>query len=291
MLKVKIVAADSMGVRSMATFIEACGVTVGLDLGAAIAPRRYGLPPHDVEWRRLYEALDKAESLVRESDVIVLTHYHYDHYLRDNPELYYNKTLIVKDYSRNINASQRFRGYMFLLKTGLKDRARILIGDNNVFKIGDLTVELSKPVWHGEPGTKVGRVLMVRVTCEGESLIFTSDVQGPADPEALTILEGWSTPRPSIAIVGGPPTYFSGKVVSVESVEMGLRGLASFMRKAKPEMLILDHHLLRDLNYKSHIREHEEIARELNVKLQTAAEYEGRPIEQLEARRRELWRK
>ncbi|MFN4045772.1 MAG: hypothetical protein ACK4H7_00330, partial [Acidilobaceae archaeon] len=233
----------------------------------------------------------KARDLVRESDIIVLTHYHYDHYLRNDPELYYNKTLIVKDYSRDINVSQRFRGYRFLVKTGLRDKARLLIGDNNMFKIGGLAVELSKPVWHGEPGTKVGKVLMARIRCEGESLIFTSDVQGPADPEALTILEGWSTPRPSIAIVGGPPTYFSGTVVSVESVEMGLRGLAFFMRRVKPETLVVDHHLLRDLNYRTHIRDHEEIARELNIKLQTAAEYEGRAIEQLEARRRELWRR
>ena len=43
-------AADSIGVRSMATYVE-CGQTrVLIDPGAALAPNRFGLPPADAEW-------------------------------------------------------------------------------------------------------------------------------------------------------------------------------------------------------------------------------------------------
>jgi len=286
----RILAADSMGVRSLATFIDICGVSVGLDLGAALAPRRYGLPPHPLEYKRLEEALDNARRFIRESDVIIVTHYHYDHYIRGEPELYYGKTLIVKSIERDINRSQRFRGYMFLKRSGLMDKARVLEGDGAKFVFGDLVVELSKPVWHGEPGSKVGKVLMVRLLCEDYNIIFTSDVQGPADPEALAVLRSWSTPRPTMVILGGPPTYSAGILVSGDAVRRGLEGLERVIVDVRPEVLVVDHHLLRDISYSRYIERHVALARELNVNLVTAAEYEGKPVEQLEARRRELWR-
>jgi len=49
-VKVVPLAADSLGVRSMATYVE-CGATrILVDPGAALAPNRYGLPPADAEW-------------------------------------------------------------------------------------------------------------------------------------------------------------------------------------------------------------------------------------------------
>jgi predicted metallo-beta-lactamase superfamily hydrolase len=288
---VRIVAADSMGVRSLATFVDMCGISVGVDLGAALAPRRFGLPPHSVEYERLERVLDVARRLVRESDVVVVTHYHYDHYIRGEPEIYYGKRLLVKDIERDINRSQRFRGYMFLKKSGLAYRAHVTPSDSSTFIFDKMVIEFSKPVWHGEPGSRVGKVLMVRIQCEDNSVIFTSDVQGPVDPDALSTLKSWSRPRPSLIILGGPPTYSSGTLVSEEAVRMGLEGLETVLWDVRPEILVVDHHLLRDIEYLKHIQRHVRIASELGVKLITAAEYEGRPVEQLEARRRELWRR
>ncbi|ESQ20708.1 MAG: hypothetical protein CISAcid_14700 [uncultured Acidilobus sp. CIS] len=91
---VSILAADSMGVRSLATVVNACGVRLGLDLGASLAPRRYGLPPHELELKALERALERAAEEVQASDAIVITHYHYDHYMRDRPELYSGKRLL-----------------------------------------------------------------------------------------------------------------------------------------------------------------------------------------------------
>ncbi len=290
-MKVKILASDSMGVRSLATVVEACGVIVGLDLGASIAPRRYGLPPHDMELERLERALDDASRWIRESHVITITHYHYDHYMSSEPDLYHGKTLLVKHPTRDINASQRMRSYRFLKKNRVEEIARVEYADGRKFKVDDVTIEMSTPVWHGEPGTRVGKVLMVRVSCDEGVTVFTSDVQGPADNEALRILERWSKPRVDVMIVGGPPTYFAGYKVPVKAVEQGLQGLLDVIRRVRPKRLIVDHHLLRDINYLDKIEAHIREAGTLGVELETAAEYMGRPVEQLEARRRELWGK
>ncbi len=289
-MKVRIIASDSMGVRSLATVVETDEGVVGIDLGASLAPRRYGLPPHPVELKRLEESLEHARKWIRESDIVVITHYHYDHYIRDEPELYKGKILIVKDPKHNINRSQAIRSYVFLKKLGVEQIAgEVLIGDGNRFKFGKLSITVSSPVWHGYPGSRVGRVLMVLVECCGESMIYTSDVQGPADPEAVEILSRWGEKRPSVIVLSGPPTYFAGFKVPLKHVEAGVKGMEEVIVRVRPEVLVVDHHLLRDRYYSEKISHVVEVAKSRNVRLLTGAEYMGKPLNQLEAMRRELW--
>ena len=287
--RVRILAADSMGVRSLATVVEAGGLVVGLDLGASLAPRRYGLPPHEVELERLKRALEEAERWVRESNVVVVTHYHYDHYMRDRIEAYHGRILLVKHPKRDINRSQAIRSYRFLRSSGLEERARVEYADSRSFEFEGVRIEFSSPVWHGAPGSRVGKVVMVRILSEDIHVVFTSDVQGPGDPEALRVLESWSKPRIDVLILGGPPTYFAGYKVPVRDVEAGLEGMLAVVERVRPRVLVYDHHLLRDARYRERIHSHLKAAERLGVRMVTAAEFMGRPVEQLEAMRRELW--
>lgn len=288
-MKARIVAADSLGVRSLAVHLEACGYSIGVDLGASIAPRRYGLPPHELELRELERALESARKLVEESHIIVVTHYHYDHYLRDDTELYRGKTLLVKDIRRDINRSQALRGYRFLVKSGLRDQADVRFADAAAFEFpGGLRIEFSEPAWHGEPGTRLGKVLMLRVTCEGGSFVYASDTQGPGSREALARLLEWK--GADLLVISGPPTYFAGYKVSRDSVVEGLRNLERLALEAKPKTLLVDHHLLRDLRYEEALAPIRERASKSGVKVVTAAEYMGVEPRLLEARRKELWR-
>jgi predicted metallo-beta-lactamase superfamily hydrolase len=80
MLNVKPLAFDSFGVRSMATFVETDDVAVLIDPGVSLAPIRYGLPPHPIEEHRMNERWADIKAHVARSDVLIVTHYHYDHY-------------------------------------------------------------------------------------------------------------------------------------------------------------------------------------------------------------------
>jgi predicted metallo-beta-lactamase superfamily hydrolase len=284
---VSILAADSMGVRSIATVAEACGVRLGIDLGASLAPRRYGLPPHQLELQALHSALERIAEEVSRSDAIIITHYHYDHYLKDRPDLYYGKRLLVKDPNNNINWSQRGRARRFLVEGKVEQNSQVSYADGQTFRVGDLTLEFSPPVWHGEPGTKVGRLIMVRASCDGESIIFASDSQGPADPQAIEQLKSWAGAR--LLVLSGPPTYFAGFKVPVEAVQRGLDGLMELIKARVADTVVVDHHLLRDLSYREKLKEHYRAAEEAGVRLLTAAELMGIEVNQLEARRRELW--
>jgi len=288
-VKVRIIAADSLGVRSLAVHVEACGHSIGVDLGASLAPRRYGLPPHEEELMELERALERARGALADSNIVVVTHYHYDHYLRGEPHLYQGKTLLVKDIRRDINRSQAIRGHRFLVKTGLRDKADVRFADGGAYEFpGGLRIEFSEPAWHGEPGTRLGKVLMLRITCEGESFVYASDTQGPASQDALRTLLEWKDA--SVLVISGPPTYFAGYKVSREAVEEGVRNLERLALEATPRTLIVDHHLLRDLNYGEVLSPIKEKASRVNVRVVTAAEYMGLEPRLLEARRRELWR-
>ena len=52
-------AADGTRVRSLATVVNICGVRLGIDLSASLAPRRYGLPSHELELKTLERALER----------------------------------------------------------------------------------------------------------------------------------------------------------------------------------------------------------------------------------------
>lgn len=284
---VSILAADSMGVRSLATMVDACGTLIGLDLGASIAPRRYGLPPHRSELSALSRAMDAVIGAAREAGAIVISHYHYDHYMRDHPELYRGKRLFVKNPSSDVNGSQRWRARAFLEGAGVSRAAEVHHADGGAFDLGGIRMEFSRAVWHGEPGTPVGRVIMSRISCGGESVVFASDVQGPADPDALVALEMWSGAR--LLELSGPPTYFAGLKVPEDAVDAGLAGLMELIRSRVAETVVVDHHLLRDLEYRNAISTHAAEAAARGVRLLTAAEFMGAGVEQLEAMRRYLW--
>jgi predicted metallo-beta-lactamase superfamily hydrolase len=70
---------DSFGVRSMATYVETKDLKILIDPGVSLAPLRYGMEPHPLEWQRLDETWETIKRYAEESDVLVVTHYHYDH--------------------------------------------------------------------------------------------------------------------------------------------------------------------------------------------------------------------
>ncbi len=289
-MRIRVLASDSMGVRSLAVAVETGEGLILVDPGASLAPRRFGLPPHEVEVEELERRLDAIRSLLEEADTVIVTHYHYDHYIRGEPELYRGKLLLVKHPRRDINRSQAIRSYRFLRKEGVEDIARrVVYADGETVRLGRVLIEFSRPVWHGYPGTRVGRVIMVRIIEEGESIIYTSDAQGPADPEALKTLEGWAEPRPTVMIIDGPPTYFAGFKVPRSHVEAGLEGMLRAVRLAKPGVVVVDHHLTRDPEYERYLEPLRREAGEYGGRVLTAAEFMGEPVRLLEARRRELW--
>ena len=282
-MKVTPLAADSLGARSMATLVETRDVTILLDPGVRLAPWRYDLPPHPTEderqkelWRRLKEAAKKA-------DVLTVSHYHYDHHNPDAPSIYKGKLAFLKDGKFHINRSQRERASAFV-RALKKYPKEIQVADGNDADFGGTELTFSPAVPHGYDDA-LGYVVMARVAEGDEVFVHTGDVLGPPLKEQLGFLVD---SNPTILYVDGPMTHMPDNYPE-EHTKRSLANLARIIRSTDVRTLIVDHHLLRDRAWQTRIEPLMETADEHDVRVQTAAEYAGRAVDQLEANRDRLY--
>ncbi|MBN1456127.1 MAG: MBL fold metallo-hydrolase [Methanomicrobia archaeon] len=283
-MTIKPLAFESLGVRSMATFVETDDIAVLIDPGVSLAPSRYGLPPHTVEEQRMAACWDEIKAHAAMSDVLIITHYHYDHYDPCEPELYEGRVVYLKHPDKLINRSQRGRA-SFLLEQLANLPQIIEIADGNEFAHGSTTIRFSPAVFHGT-NPKLGYVVEVSIACGGEKLVFTSDVEGPAIAEqAEFILQE----KPDILILDGPMTYMLGFRYSQQSLACSIEHINRIIAETSVRNILIEHHFMRDLNYKERIAEVYECAARNNVNVMTAAEYLGQEVDMLEARRKELY--
>lgn len=270
----------------MATYVETDSVGVCVDPGVSLAPKRYGLPPHPVELEREKVCWNAIKGHSQSADILVVTHYHYDHHNPEEPEIYRGKDVYIKHPTKMINRSQENRAAYFLSKLE-KIPKSIEFADGRDFKVGDTTIRFSNPVYHGT-NPRLGYVIEVLISEGSERFIYTSDVEGPTVPEqASFITEG----DPQTLLVDGPMTYMLGFRYSQRSLELANRNLVGFIENTCVSKLVIEHHFMRDLNYRSRIIPVYEAAEERGIEVISAAEYVRRPIDLLEARRRELYEK
>lgn len=288
-MKVLPLAFDSFGVRSMCTFISFDKSGILIDPGVALGPVRYGLKPTKEEQKALEICKKKIVEAAAHAKVVIVTHYHYDHHPYPNDEEMYkkcfkDKIVLAKDINKNINFSGRKRGKIFEEK--VKSLAKSLeYADGREFKFNDIHISSSPAVWHGEVESKVGTVVMVYLEKGKDSILFGSDAQNLADPKAL---EWVIEKNPKFLILDGYPTIFLGWRLAQESFEKSKKNLKEAIEKTQAKTIILDHHILRDIEYKEKMEEIYEVAKKLGKNIFSAAEFYGLENFFLEAWRKEI---
>ena len=278
---------DSFGVRSMSTLLRSGKLRLLIDPGVALGPTRYGMGPTDAE----FEALDYSRQMIMEAagqaDAVAVTHYHYDHHpFPDDSEMYGRcfggKLVMAKDRTKNINQSGRSRGKIFE-ENASPHAERIEWADGRTFEVGGTEISFSPAVWHGDVGSRVGTVVMVYV--EKGGFLFGSDAQSLADPAALD----WVLKKnPEFMILDGYPTIFIGWRMSQKSFEASKENLKRAIAETSAEKVILDHHILRDVNYREKMRDVFELAERKGKEVLSAAEFLGMENFFLEAWRKEI---
>jgi len=286
---------ESLGVRSMCTFIQTADIGILIDAGVALAPR-FGKPPHPRE----YEARVLCRSRIREcalkADVIIVSHYHNDHHTPNYTEtvwlgssqeeaeaIYRGKTVIVKDARNSINFSQRRRGWMFqrfIERIGSK----LQVGDGAKFEFGATKLKLSKPVPHGEEESGLGWVIMTSIESGDEKFVHACDGQGAMSTQTAKML---LREKPDLLVLGGPPLYLAGTKVKEISIQEGMRNACQLAEKIP--LIIFEHHALRSENWRDAIKPAVDAAASSNHKLITAAEYLGSSPNPLEPFRLRLY--
>lgn len=280
-MKILPIAFDSLGVRSMATYVETSDVRIFIDPGVSVSPDRYSLPPHRLELDRHREMWQAITRWVGMSDIVIVTHYHFDHHNPDHPEIYDNKDVYLKHPREFLNQSQKERAATFLSRIEPYAKS-INIADGKSFNFGNVRIAFSEPVLHGLT-QKLGYVIQVMVE-EEKRFLFTSDVQGPLNSEALAFILHSS---PDFMIVDGPATYLLGSHYKKSHIELSIENLQKIVDNTKLSTMIVDHHLLRDLNWFDYVRDIGKTKKRLTVC--SAAGFLGREEDQLEAKRKNMY--
>ena len=103
---------DSLGAKSTCTLVETPDTKVLIDPGAAIMQPGF---PASME-KKIYW-LEKARRAIKKAskkaEIIIISHYHYDHFTDFNKTIYNGKLVLAKNPNEYINDSQRKRAESF----------------------------------------------------------------------------------------------------------------------------------------------------------------------------------
>jgi predicted metallo-beta-lactamase superfamily hydrolase len=277
-VKVIPLGAESLGVRSMATFVEVAGTGILIDPGATLAPSRFNLPPADEEWEALRRVNDRISAYAARAELIFVSHYHEDHF-RTDPGVYAGRTVLLKDPRRMVQGLQARRGGE--LWRSLEAGTRVTSADGWSRRDPQVTLEVSSPLAHGAEATAMGYVVALTVSepAERERFVFASDVQGPLSPVVAAWIE---RQRPTLLYLSGAPSYMEHEV-GAAAIDRAI-GHVRRILDATGCRVIMDHHALRDGRARRRFAALWETGRVV-----TAAGWLGLDDAALEARRAELW--
>jgi len=103
---------DSLGAKSSSTLVRTPDVSVLIDPGVAIMQPSFPAPlTKKLYWKA--QGAREIRKASQEANVIVISHYHYDHFTDFDRNLYKGKLLLVKNPNEYINDSQRGRAEHF----------------------------------------------------------------------------------------------------------------------------------------------------------------------------------
>jgi len=277
-MKVIPLAAESLGVRSMATYVEAGSLSVLIDPGATLAAQRFNLPPADEEWDALRRANDRISAYAQRAQWIFVSHYHDDHF-RSDPSTYAGRRVLAKDPRRMVAGAQARRAAA-LWKT-LEGHATTRAADGWALQEANVELHVSAPLPHGLEGSPLGSLVALTIIDRAERarFVFASDVQGPLSAVATAWI---IQQRPTLLYLSGPPSYVErdlGAAVIDRGVDNLLRVLDATGCRA-----IVDHYALRDTRWRERFERLWSTGRAV-----TAAQHVGVEPQPLEARRHMLW--
>jgi hypothetical protein len=296
-IRVVPLAAESLGVRSMCTLVETSDVSILLDAGVSLCPNRFGLPPHPNEFRAIEGCRRRIAEAVGGVDVVTLSHYHFDHHTpsfedwltqwteqtETARQIYEGKIVLLKNPREMVNYSQRHRGWMFQ-RTGGSYAERLEVADGKRFNFGETEIRFSEPVFHGPENSFLGWVLMTTIECEEDVFMFAPDVQGPISSRTLQII---MDEKPGLVMLGGPPSYLAGFNADAGQVQAAFGNLQKVVESVSTT--ILEHHFLRDENWREKIVDVLYRAYASDNRVVTAAEFLGLQNNFLEASRKKLF--
>jgi hypothetical protein len=276
-MKIEIVAAESLGVRSLCCVVKTRERNILIDPGIALGYTRFRLLPHPLQVavdERIQKRIIHAWATATD---IVISHFHGDHVPLANANPYQlplakvsslNPRALIWVKSSHLSPTETKRSSAFSMALS----NTIIAAEGR----SDGAIRFSQPVPHGK-AEGLERVIMTRIE-EEVTFVHASDIQ-LLNGEAISQIVSWA---PDIVLASGPPLYLHK--LSGKDVEKAWQN-ALILSKTVPT-LILDHHLLRDLDGAAWL---EGLSSKAPHKVTCGADFMGKPRMLLEAQRPQLY--
>ncbi len=286
-MEVKFLMTESLGLRSTACVVKFSDFQLFIDPSFSVTPKRFDLPPHELELTKAKETRKVFDEELLKSDVISFSHYHFDHIPNfeykplefnntlDYYEILKNKTVWAKSPDAKINYNQKLRAEEVFKKLG---KAIHKVDGKEFGK-----VRFSKPIFHGEENTRQGWILCAICEEKGFKFIHASDCQAIYKPSVEMLI----TEKPNLLWIGGPPAYLGQ--VSRKLIIQAVQNLC-LLAENLPQVIV-DHHLLRGSDFQNYLKLPKEIAKDKGHKICTTAEFLGVENNFYETARPKLWQK
>ena len=278
-MRIDIIGTESLGVRGLCCVVELRDRKIVIDPGVALGYKRHGLLPHPFQVAVGAKVREKIVDSLADATDVVMSHFHGDHVplVDANPyQLSAKRVLpLVAKPALWCKGPEDLSSHMldryYKLSIYFERSFRSAEGKT----VGPLS--FSFPVWHGEPKSKLGKVMMTRIEDDGEVFVHASDIQLMSQDGLRQILE-W---RPDVVLAAGPSLYRS---LTAKQIRIAMNNAQQLAESVGT--LILDHHLMRSLKGTSFLRE---LSSKLGRRVMCAADFMGRRRMLLEAWRRRLY--
>jgi predicted metallo-beta-lactamase superfamily hydrolase len=240
-VNIKILGAESLGVRGLSCSVELKSQKILIDTGIALGWSRYGFLPHPFQIAVGAGIREKIIEELKDATDVVFSHFDGDHCPLYNPNPYQLGIDEVKNFLSNCQIW--VKGSNNSPPTQQKRRnelAKVIKKDlRNTEGVKEGHLEFSFPVPHGQQGKEENMVMMSRIEDEGEVFVHASDIQ-LLDEKTIGKILDW---KPNIVLASGPPLYrYSSSSFKIQR-EKAWQNATELSKNV--DTLILDHHLLR----------------------------------------------
>jgi len=153
---------------------------------------------------------------------------------------------------------------------------KIVWGEGRILELGDTRLRVLGPWFHGIEYDRTGWVTPLLVEKKGGVIFFTSDLMGPQiEDYAYTIADL----KPRVLVADGPPTYLFPYMLNRVNLRRAVENMIYILENAAPQLVVYDHHLLRERRWRSRVEEVFRTAEKIGTAIMTAAEVLGkRPL-------------
>ena len=277
-------AAESMGARSMATWVETRDCRIIIDPWLEELPLRFGLEPHPVELWYTEKLQSRIRLFLRKAEVIIITRYDHATLSLLSPEMCKDRTIFMRNPNQHTNLEHRNTVFEFI-KENRSPASEISFVEGRLLKLGKTKLHFSTSV-EGVPGAGKGYVMPLAIEDRKQCFFYSSEIAGHFGSH---LKQFFTRMEPDTCLLDGPETTWRKHGRELGDLDGLIQEYMELMLAGPLKVLITDHHLLRDINWRLKATRMFKMAEKSRLVIKTAAEFRGEENNLLEARRDQLY--